>query len=525
MVKHLKSIFFSSSIITILVIAALATFFSPGKPFSINATENAPLNAPAVLKPTKYDFSRGYADLVDDLVPAVVNISTTHLEKVQVNDPFETFRFFFNQPDLFNNQNEDVFKFFNNQAQRNGGAKKKMVERKTSSLGSGFIIDPEGLVVTNYHVIKDATEIKITLDTGSEFPAEVIGYDVKTDVALMKMKVKNKVPYVQFGNSDKARVGDAVIAIGNPFGLGRTVTSGIISATSRSIGVGPLDEFLQTDAAINRGNSGGPMFNLDGEVIGVNAAIYSTSGGSIGIGFAMPSNTVKYVIEQLKNNKSIQRGWLGVVISEVSDEIADSVGLVKKEGVKNMGAFVVSTNDKSPAQQQGIKPGDVILAVDKLEVTNPRDISKYVANSKPGAVVKLKLWRLGKEQIVKVKLGKLQDEPIEKEKSEDVKNTDFVINTKIGLALLELSNKNKEKYNIKYQGNGLMVVKVDENLAAMTSSLKEGDVIISVNNVGVATVSEFEEVVARSLAQGRSHAIVRIVRDGEKIFETIDIKK
>ncbi|HKJ63641.1 MAG TPA: trypsin-like peptidase domain-containing protein, partial [Hyphomicrobiales bacterium] len=318
------------------------------------------LSAPQALAQIRGPAS--VADIADPLKAAVVNIATTQkLRDAQEIQP----------PDIPQDSPfEEFFDDFFNQEGR-GGA------QRASSLGSGFVIDPSGLIVTNYHVIEGADEITAIFTDGTKMKVvEVVGRDQKTDLALLKVKTKKSLPFVKFGNSDDMRVGDWVMAIGNPFGLGGTVTVGVISATRRDIRSGAYDEFLQTDAAINRGNSGGPLFNMDGQVIGVNTAIISPTGGSIGIGFAVPSNSVIATLEQLKRYGETRRGWLGVRIQTVTDEIAESVGLDSASG-----ALIASITQDGPAAKAGIEVGDIILTFDGKDVTQMRDLAKIVAQT------------------------------------------------------------------------------------------------------------------------------------------------
>ncbi|MEL0062206.1 MAG: Do family serine endopeptidase, partial [Candidatus Puniceispirillum sp.] len=327
-----------------------------------------------------------FADQVEALSPAVVNISTTtivgdgsgvDMPQFPPGSPFE-----------------DFFKNFGDNNR----------QRKAQSLGSGFIIDQEGIVVTNYHVIENAEEIRVILKDETSFTAKVLGQDKKTDIAVLKIDPgKTKLTAVTFGDSDKLRVGDWVLAIGNPFGLGGTVTAGIVSARGRDIGNGPYDDFIQTDASINRGNSGGPLFNVAGEVIGINTAIYSQSGGSVGIGFAISSNLAERVTGQLIEFGQTRRGWLGVFIQEVTPDIADSLGL--KEAA---GALVSSVNEASPAAKGGVQPGDVILKFDGKTIDKMRDLPRIVAETEIGTAVDVELFRQGKKATVKIILGELE---------------------------------------------------------------------------------------------------------------------
>src|SRR6186713_3617542 len=346
----------------------------------------------------------GIADVAEKVIDSVVNISTSQsveakggggreaMPQLPPGSPFEEFF-------------DDFFKNRRGGATPKGGERSEMQPpRKTNSLGSGFIIDPAGVVVTNNHVIADADEINVIMNDGTKIKAELVGVDKKTDIAVLKFKPAKPLVAVKFGDSDKLRLGEWVIAIGNPFSLGGSVTAGIVSARNRDISQGPYDNYIQTDASINRGNSGGPLFNLEGEVVGVNTAIISPSGGSIGIGFAVPSKTVVAVIDQLREYKEVRRGWLGVRIQQVTDEIADSLGIKPTRG-----ALVAGIDDKGPAKPAGIEPGDVVVKFDGKDVKDPKDLSRVVADTAVGKEVDVIVIRKGQEETKKVTLGRLQD--------------------------------------------------------------------------------------------------------------------
>src|SRR5690349_21516969 len=343
----------------------------------------------------------GIADVAEKVIDAVVNISTSQtieaksggegrgaIPQLPPGSPFEEFF-------------ED---FFKNRRSPGGKGGSELQPRKTNSLGSGFIVDPSGIVVTNNHVIADADEINVIMNDGTKIKAEIVGVDKKTDLAVLKFKPPKELIAVKFGDSDKLRLGDWVIAIGNPFSLGGTVTAGIVSAKNRDISSGPYDSYIQTDAAINRGNSGGPLFNLEGEVIGVNTLIISPSGGSIGLGFAVPSKTVAGVVDQLRQFGELRRGWLGVRIQPVTDEIADSLSIKPARG-----ALIAGVDDKGPAKPAGIEPGDVVVKFDGKDIKEPKDLSRIVADTAVGKEVDVVVIRKGKEESRKVTLGRLQD--------------------------------------------------------------------------------------------------------------------
>src|SRR6201987_3564146 len=343
----------------------------------------------------------GIADVAEKVIDAVVNISTSQNVEAKLGEgrgatpqlpPGSPFEEFFDD-------------FFKNRRGGPGGPRGGDLQpHKTNSLGSGFIIDTSGIVVTNNHVIADADEINVIMNDGTKIKADIVGVDKKTDLAVLKFKPAKPLTAVKFGDSDKLRLGDWVVAIGNPFSLGGTVTAGIVSAKNRDISSGPYDSYIQTDAAINRGNSGGPLFNLDGEVIGVNTLIISPSGGSIGIGFAVPSKTVAGVVDQLRQFGELRRGWLGVRIQGVTDEIAENLNIKPARG-----ALVAGVDDKGPAKPAGIEPGDVVIKFDGKEIKEPKDLSRIVADTAVGKEVEVIIIRKGEEQPLKVTLGRRED--------------------------------------------------------------------------------------------------------------------
>src|SRR5947199_1907645 len=377
------------------------------------------------------------ADVAEKVIDAVVNISTS--QKVEArNSPMPQLP---NDPQL-----DELFRDFFNRRGQGDPQNRERGPRRVNSLGSGFIIDPAGIVVTNYHVISEADEITVILNDSTRLKAELIGKDQKTDIALLRVKPDKPLKAVTFGDSDRLRLGEWVIAIGNPFSLGGTVTAGIVSARNRDINSGPYDNYIQTDAAINRGNSGGPLFNLDGEVVGVNTAIISPSGGSIGIGFAVPSKTAVAVIEQLKEFGETRRGWLGVRIQQVTDEIAESLNIRPPRG-----ALVAGVDDKGPAKPAGIEPGDVVVKFDGKDIKEPKDLSRVVADTAVGKEVDVVIIRKGAEETRKVTLGRLDDgdkavqasaktpEPAEKP----------VTQKALGLDLATLSQDLRSRHQIK----------------------------------------------------------------------------
>ena len=403
-----------------------------------------------------------FSDLVDELMPSVVNISTTQIIENKNNMP----QFQFPPGSPF----EDLFKdFFDKQSPQ---------QRKATSLGSGFVIDESGYIVTNNHVIGNADEIEVIFQDETRLEAELVGKDSKVDLAVLKVKTDKKLKSINWGDSSKSKVGDWVLAIGNPFGLGGTVTAGIISAKSRDIRMGQYDSFIQTDASINRGNSGGPMFNIEGEVVGINTAIFSPSGGSVGIGFAIPTEMAIPVIEQLKKFGKTSRGWLGVRIQPVTDEITEVYGLDKSRG-----ALVASVTSNSPSSRAGIKPGDIILEFDDKIINKSRDLPRFVAATKVGKRVKVVVWRSSKTKVIYVVLGEL--EAFEKIDKAEITSSDKGNKNKIediGLQLSSITPSIRTRFNISKEINGVFIANVEPNSLAAERGLKTGDVILAIVN-------------------------------------------
>ncbi|HEY7231968.1 MAG TPA: Do family serine endopeptidase, partial [Pseudolabrys sp.] len=374
----------------------------------------------------------------------------------------------------------------------------------------------------NNHVISEADEVNVILNDGTTLKAEVVGRDQKTDLALLKVNPTKPLKAVKFGDSDKLRLGEWVIAIGNPFSLGGTVTAGIVSARNRDIQSGPYDNYIQTDASINRGNSGGPLFNLNGEVIGVNTAIISPSGGSIGIGFAVPSKTVVPVVDQLREFKEVRRGWLGVRIQQVSDEIAESLSVKPARG-----ALVAGVDDKGPAKPAGIEPGDVIVRFDGKDVKEMRDLPKIVADTPVGKDVEVVVIRKGKEEKKSVKLGRLEDEKkvavaIDKKDTPDSKP---VVKKALGLDLANLTDDLRKKHNIKDKVKGVLITGVDPNSPASEKRLAPGMVIAEVQQQPVANATELQQRIDRLKKDGKKAVVLLVVSpDGDPSFVALSLQ-
>lgn len=386
--------------------------------------------------------------------------------------------------------------------------------RQGMSQGSGFFITADGYVVTNNHVVDDATEVDVVTDDGKTYTAKVIGTDPKTDLALLKVQDGGSFPHVSLAAS-APRVGDWVLAVGNPFGLGGTVTAGIVSARGRDIGAGPYDDFLQIDAAVNKGNSGGPTFDLKGNVIGVNTAIFSPSGGNVGIAFAIPAETVEKVVAQLKSDGAVTRGWIGVQIQPVSPEIADSLGLKKAEG-----AIVADVTDGGPASDAGIKSGDTILAVNGEAIAGPRELARAIAAIKPGTSTTLTVWRNGEEEKITVDLGSL---PSDMKKAEAAPGQKDGADEQTSLATLGLKLAPASRV-LDSGAKGVAVIDVDPASSA-AERFREGDVIVDIGGKPVNTIADVRGALEKSRADGRRSVLMRVVNGEDMRFVALPLGK
>ena len=447
----------------------------------------------------------GFSELVKAVRPAVVNISVTGTASPTGNIPglngqspqLEEFfrRFFGETPELQNHQNQQPS------------------EHKTTAVGSGFIVDPDGLVVTNNHVIENADSIEVVFEDGTRLPASLKGVDSKTDLALLEIKTDHPLPYVIFGNSDEAEVGDWVVAIGNPFGLGGTTTSGIISARGRDIRSGPLDDFIQIDASINRGNSGGPLFNTRGEVIGVNSAIYSPNGGSVGIGFAIPSSMAKSVISQLADGGVVERGYLGVHIQALTPEIAKSLGIEDDNG-----ALVTQIVEGSPADKSGLEAGDVIVSYDGQTLSKMRDLPRFVAMTTDGSEVDLKIWRNNDYKTIKVAIAANEEPglastlPVEKSP------------IPLGLKLAKVDKENRSTYGLDEEAVGVIIVNVEPDSNAAQKGLRPGDIIKRIDQSDITEPDDVIEAIEQSRKVNKNSVLLLVERNKQSRFIVVSMQ-
>ena len=436
-----------------------------------------------------------FADLAAALSPAVVNISTTQIRKVRQRRPQQ-------MPKL--PPGSPFEKFFRDFFERN--------QRRSTSLGSGFVIDAGGLIVTNNHVIEGADEIRVRFHDNTTAKATVVGRDPKVDIALLRVKTKKKLVAVPWGDSERLRVGDWVLAIGNPFGFGGTVTAGIVSARQRDINAGPYDDFIQTDASINRGNSGGPLFNMDGEVVGINTAIISPSGGSIGIGFSIPSALARPVIEQLRKFGRTKRGWLGVRIQTVTREIAESLGLKKASG-----ALVASVTEKGPAAVAGLRQGDIILRLDGKDITRMRELPRIVAETAIGRSVDVVLWRDGRRKTLRVRIGELKEGAVKTAKVTSGPGVGSSGPSKrtiemLGLELSILTKDLRARYGLPDETKGVIVTGVTPDSIAAGKGLRAGDVIVEAGQKEVTQPDQVRKKVLAAKRSGRRSILLLVQR-------------
>lgn len=509
--------------LTVIAIAVAVVGVFALLPAFVQAQDPAATPSVAVSAPAAAPSARpmGFEDLAEKLAPTVVNISTTtkiesapsgempQMPPLPPGSPFEQF-----------------FKDFYDFQQQQQGPNAAPSDEKAFSLGSGFVIDAQvGYIVTNNHVIKDADEIKVILNDNTSLDATLVGTDEKTDIALLKVKPGSMpLKAVNWGDSDSARVGSWVLAIGNPFGLGGTITAGIISARHRDINTGPYDEYIQTDASINRGNSGGPMFNMNGDVIGVNTAIYSPSGGSVGIGFAVPSNMAKSVVEQLIKYGKTKRGWLGVKIQEVTPEIAESLGLSKAQG-----AMVSSVTPDGPAAKAGVLAGDVIIKFEGQTIDKMNQLPRMVAAAEVGKKSKITVWRKGKEQEINVDLGQLEkaeEDGLLAGKPEVVPGQVKALKVEsLGLSVTALDDNLRAQYKLPATAKGVLVAVVDKGSAAAEKGIAVGDAILEIDQSEAGSPDQFVEKIKTAAASNRGSVLLFVAKRDDMRFVAIKLKK
>jgi serine protease Do len=470
-----------------------------------------PLETPAVAPrggPTSF------ADLAERVMPAVVNISASttveargrNLPQSPQGTPFE---------DLFE-------EFFNRRGQQGEGGPRQQQQRRSNSLGSGFVVDPSGIVITNNHVIGDANDITVIFSDGRRLKAEVIGKDSKVDLAVLRVKSDKPLIAVPFGDSDRLRPGDWVLAIGNPFGLGGSVTAGIVSARGRNIDSGPYDNYLQTDASINKGNSGGPLFNMSGEVVGINTAILSPTGGSVGIGFSVPTSTAVPIIDQLKEFGETRRGWLGVRIQNIDETTAEALGLGTARG-----ALVAGVDDKGPAKPAGIEVGDVIVRFDRRDVRESRDLPRLVAAAPVGKAVDVTIIRKGQEITRSVTLGRLEDNERQTQASVTQPPADTPTATRqaLGLTMSGVTDELRRRFSIKEGVKGVVITRVDPNSAAADKRIQAGEVIVEVAQEPVATPADVTNRIEALKKEGRKSALLLVANaQGEVRFVAVTVE-
>ena len=454
-----------------------------------------------------------FSEMADELIPSVVSVSVI-ISRETVNQPRAPQ---FPPGSPF----EDFFKdFFERRGIPRQDIPPQRPRRNETAQGSGFIIDDKGLIVTNNHVIAGASSITVVLHDGKSLQAKLIGADAKTDLALLKVKTDIKLKAVSWGNSDEVKVGNWAMAIGNPFGLVNTVTVGIVSARARDINAGPFDDFIQTDASINRGNSGGPLFNLKGEVIGVNTAIYSPSGGSVGIGFAIPSALAENIVEQLEEYGRTIRGWLGVRIQTVTEDLASSLGLDRPYG-----ALVASVIPNSPAEKAGIKPGDVILNFNGSEVTEMRKLPRLVAETKVNSKSNVTIWRNEKKKSLKVVIAEMKEEEKEVKESKEKTDSEMLKSDyfeQLGITLSSITQDVRMRQNIPENVSGLLVTKVEQNTDAEIKGIRPGDIIQQINQVSINDINAFRKIIS-SLKGSKKGVLLLVNRQGNINFVALKL--
>jgi serine protease Do len=489
---------------------ALSPFvWAENPPITDNPSKVTPAVPQTMTSPVALIQQQSFAPLVKKVSPAVVNISVSQkadadaVAEDQEADP---------SPGVPNSPFDEFLRRFYEQqgpgGQRHFFQQSPGGQAKRIALGSGFIIDPTGYVVTNSHVVGEAAKVEVTLQDKSKFAAKIVGRDPKTDIAVLKITSDKPLPYVSFGDSGAAQVGDWVMAVGNPFGLGGTVTTGIISARGRDIHSGPFDDFLQIDAPINRGNSGGPTFNLDGEVIGINTAIYSPNGGSVGIGFAVPSSAAKTIVTQLEEHGKVSRGWLGVQIQEVTPAIAASLGIDGEQG-----AIVAAVTPDSPGAKAGLKQGDVILSFNDKDIRQLRDLPRLVAATAPDARTTMMVWRNGQKTPLHVTVGELANEQVASASGGQSEEQPAKAEA-LGMHFAPLTSQLRRELHVAKDVHGVVVTRVDNGSAAEDVGLSEGDILVTIDQQPVNSPQEAAEKLKQVAASQKKSALLLLNRHG-----------
>lgn len=502
---------------TSTVAGLAAIMLSTGIPAAVNYSFAAPVKVEAPQVPS-------FADVVDAVSPAVVSVRVQSRANPVSDDASDGFSFDFGGPGFDQLPDDHPLKrFFREFGGQNGGERRADRDRphmgkpgpgrlRPTAQGSGFFITEDGYLVTNNHVVSDGSAFTVVLNDGTELDAKLIGKDSRTDLAVLKVDDKRKFTYVNWADDNKVRVGDWVVAVGNPFGLGGTVTSGIVSARGRDIGSGPYDDYLQVDAAVNRGNSGGPTFNLSGEVVGINTAIFSPSGGNVGIAFAIPASVAKDVVADLMKDGAVSRGWLGVQIQPVTKDIANSLGLAEASG-----ALVVEPQAGSPGEKAGIKKGDVVTAVNGETIKGPRELARKIGAMRPGTNVDVSLWRDGKATSVKLEVGTLPADDQKASAEPDQGQEETAPSSEKALADLGVTVSPSD------DGNGVTISSVDPDSDASDRGLKQGEKIVSVNNQEVKSADDILKVIGAAKKDGRSKALFQIQAENGSRFVALPI--
>jgi len=409
---------------------------------------------------------------------------------------------------------EEFRQFFGNQGIPMPQQNPEPASQQMTALGSGFIVDPSGIIVTNNHVIDGAMDIKVTLDDGTELPAKLIGRDAKTDLAVLKIKAPKALPTIGWGDSDRLRAGDPILAIGNPFGIGTTVTSGIVSARGRDLNNGPYDDFIQIDAPINHGNSGGPLVNGQGQVVGINTAIYSPNGGSVGVGFAIPSDEAQKVVAKLIKHGSIAHGVIGVTIQPVTADVAEALGLKQPDG-----ALIATINPDSPAAQAGLKTGDVVTGIDGRAVQSPKDLSRAIADLAPGSETRIDIWRGGKSQNIRLSIGGDKDsQTVASADADGGASASARHAPSFGIGLTDLTADIRQQLNVGPDAKGVVVDSVNPDKAAAASGIQPGDIIVAVNQKPVTSAGDVKAAIVAANRIGRKFVLLLVQRSDMRTF-------